>query len=40
MGGGNSQPGTIVVAVAPGKKPRTIKLSDDTDVFPVPAASI
>jgi hypothetical protein len=39
-GGGNMQPGTIVVAVAPGKKPRHTKLSDDTDTVPLPPAAI
>ncbi len=39
VGGANTQSGTIVVAVAPGKKPRYMKLSDDTDeVEPPPPA--
>jgi len=39
-GGGNRQPGTIVVAVAPGKKPRYTKLSDDTAAVPTPPAAV
>jgi beta-lactamase superfamily II metal-dependent hydrolase len=40
VGGANTQAGTIVVAVAPGKKPRTTKLSDDTDTVPTPPVRV
>jgi beta-lactamase superfamily II metal-dependent hydrolase len=38
--GGNKKPGTIVVAVAPGKKPRYTKLSDDSDTVPPPPPAV
>jgi len=36
----NPKPGTVIVAVAPGKKPRHIKLADDTDSVPSPPLAI
>jgi beta-lactamase superfamily II metal-dependent hydrolase len=39
-GGGHAQPGTIVVVVAPGRKPRYTKLSDETDAVPSPPAAV
>jgi len=40
VGGANTQAGTIVVAVAPGKKPRYTKLADDTDTVPIPPTAV
>lgn len=39
-GSENTQPGTVVVAVAPGKRPRYTKLSDGTDAVPDPPPAI
>ena len=38
--GGPAKPGTIVVAVSPGNKPRSTRLSDDTDTTPQPPTSV
>lgn len=40
LGAGEAHPGTVVVAVAPGKKPRCTKLSDDTNTVPAPPTAI